>query len=227
MSAHESSNLVPAAQALTHFLSTHLPTGCVGAVRPINPSDDRCLTESEARGLERAIPAVRRASGAGRDVARMLCGQLGIQVAEIPRTTKRYPLWPSDIVGSISHDREFAAAVVAPANRVRGIGIDIEPAEALQPGICDIVSSRVEMSAFSDIPFGDKALFSIKEAVFKAAYPLDGRFLDFHEVAVARPARTAKTNYGRVVHWRVTTAPRVLAIAWCLNDDAPLTDPSK
>lgn len=227
MSAHESSNLVPAAQALTHFLNTHLPTGCVGAVRPINPDDDRCLTEGEARGLERSIPAVRRASGAGRDVARMLCGQLGVPVKEIPRTAERYPLWPSGFVGSISHDRDFAAAVVAPAHRLRGIGIDIEPAEALQPGICDIVSSRVEMSAFSDIPFGDKALFSIKEAVFKAVYPLDGRFLDFHEVAVARPARTAKTGYGRVVHWRVITVPRVLAIAWCLEEEAPQAGPAE
>jgi 4'-phosphopantetheinyl transferase EntD len=219
---------VPAAQALAHFLNKHLPTGCIGAVRPIHPDDERCLTESEARGLDRAVASVRRASGAGRDLARMLCGQLGVPVREIPRTAERYPLWPQGIVGSITHDREFAAAVVAPSDRLRGIGIDIEPAEPLQPGICNIVSPPGEMAAFSDIRFGDKALFSIKEAVFKTVYPRDGRFLDFHEVAVTRHTRTARTNYGRVVHWRVTTLPRVLAIAWCSEEeDASRSDPAR
>jgi 4'-phosphopantetheinyl transferase EntD len=226
--ADESPDLGLAAQALAHFLNEHLPTGCLGAVRPIHPDDDRCLTESEARGLDRAVTAVRRASGAGRDVARMLCRQLGVPVAEIPRTLERYPLWPSGIIGSIAHDREFAGAVVAPSDRLRGIGIDIEPAEPLQPGIGDIVSPPEEMAAFSDIRFGDKALFSIKEAVFKAVYPRDGRFLDFHEVTVARHARTARTNYGRVVHWRVTTLPRVLAIAWCSEEkDLSRADPAR
>lgn len=188
-------------------------------MRPIQPGDERFLTESEARGLDRAVAEVRRASGAGRDLARTLCRQLGVPVTEIPRTAERYPLWPSGVVGSITHDREFAAAVVAPSELLRGIGIDIEPSEPLQPGICDIVSPPEEMAAFSDIRFGDKALFSIKEAVFKAVYPRDGRFLDFHDVAVTRHARTATTNYRRVVHWRFTTLPRVLAIAWCFEEE--------
>ncbi len=201
-------------QALRRFLNEQLPLNCVGAVRPINPGDERLLTPAEAHDLDRAVLAVRRASGAGRDLARMLCGQIGVHVVEIPRSPERYPVWPVGTTGSIAHDAEFAAAVVAPTDQVGGIGIDIEPARHLPPGVREVVGPADELAAFSELPFGDKALFSIKEAVFKAVYPRDGVFLDFHDVAVARDSRIATTIYGRIVYWRILTVPRVLAIAW-------------
>ena len=186
----------------------------MGEVRPINLGDEQLLTSSEAQGLERAVLTVRRATGAGRDIARTLCGQLGVPVAEIPRSPRRYPIWPAGITGSITHDAVFAAAVVAPADRFGGIGVDIEPAEPLAPGIHELVGRAEEWASLSDLAFCDKALFSIKEAVFKAVYPRHGIFLDFHDVTVAFGSRTATVTYGCVVHWRILTVPHVLAIAW-------------
>jgi 4'-phosphopantetheinyl transferase EntD len=206
------------AQALKRFLDDQLPIGCVGAVRLINPGDELLLTPVEAQGLDRAVPIVRRASGAGRSLARMLCGQVGTPVADIPRSPERYPVWPAGITGSIAHDAQFAAAVVAPDDQLGGIGIDIEPAQQLQPGISELVATAEELAAFSDLPFGNKALFSIKEAVFKAVYPHDRTFLDFHDVTVARGSQTATTMYGRTICWRILTIPRVLAIAWWWRD---------
>jgi 4'-phosphopantetheinyl transferase EntD len=202
------------ARSLNRFLHEELPAGCVGEVRRIKPGDELLLAAVEAEGLERAVLSVRRASGAGRDIARSLCGKLGVSAAGIPRSPRRYPIWPAGIIGSITHDSEFAAAVAAPADRFGGVGIDIEPAVPLAPDIRNLVGQPEEWADFSNFALYDKALFSIKEAVFKAIYPRDGIFLDFHDVTVAFALRTATVSYGGTVHWRILNSPRVLAIAW-------------
>ena len=99
-------------------------------------------------------------------------------------------------------------------NALSGVGIDIEPSERLPDGIADLVASEEELAAFAGVAFGEKAILSIKEAVYKAVHARDGIFLEFGDVRVCRHLCTATTKYGRVVGWRVTTAPRVLAVAW-------------
>jgi len=200
--------------SLNRFLRDALPAGCIGEVRRIKPGDEQLLAAVEAEGLERAVLSVRQASGAGRDIARTLCEKLGVPITGIPRSPKRYPVWPAGITGSITHDAEFAAAVIAPADRFDGVGIDIEPAVPLTPEIRSLVGQPEEWAGFSRFVPCDKALFSIKEAVFKAVYPRDEIFLDFHDVTVAFAPQTATISYGGTVHWRILSSPRVLAIAW-------------
>lgn len=199
---------------LSQLLREHLPAGCLGEVHAIQPGDELLLRKQEERDLERAVISVRRATGRGREVARRLCGAIGFPVDEIPRSSERYPLWPDGVTGSIAHDSGFAAAVVAPIERFGGVGIDIEPCEPLAPEIAAMIGQPAELRAFSDLLCGEKALFSIKEAVFKAVYPRDREFLDFHDAIVDRTARIATTRYGRVVSWNLVAAPRVMAVAW-------------
>lgn len=202
------------AETLSQFLREHVPTGCIGDVHAIEPDDGLLLRKEEGTDLARAVASVRCARGRGRDLARRLCAAIGSPVDAIPRSPERHPVWPEGVIGSIAHDAAFAAAVVGPSGALGGIGIDIEPCEALAAGIAAMVAQPSELMAFSDLPCGDKALFSIKEAVFKAVFPRDRIFLDFHDALVDRPSRTARTNYGRLVSWRVVTVPRVLALAW-------------
>ena len=199
---------------LHRFLVDELPYGAVGAVRPIKRGDECLLTAVEAEPVRQAIPSVKRASGTGRDLARRLCAQIGTPVMEIPRSPRRFPLWPAGVLGSITHDAQLAAATVAPAERLGGLGIDIEPACHLHSDIRAMIGTPEELANLATISFGAKALFSIKEAVFKAVYPSDQIFLDFPDVSVDLRARTAITQYGRTVQWRVMTVPHVLAIAW-------------
>ncbi len=201
-------------EALRDFLTNELPSGAVGAFRPIRPGDEHSLTAVEAEPVRQSVLSVRRATGAGRDLARRLCAQIGVPVTEIVRSTGRFPLWPAGVLGSITHDAQLAAATVAPAHRLGGLGIDVEPGCHLSSEICAMLGSRRELSDFATVPFGAKALFSIKEAVFKAVNPCDGIFLDFIDIRIDGAARTAITCYGRTVQWRVITVPHVLAIAW-------------
>jgi 4'-phosphopantetheinyl transferase EntD len=196
------------------FLGAQLPVGCIGAVEPIREGDEQLLQPAELAGLERAVVAVRRASGAGRHLARRLCGLMQIPVTEIPRSAGRAPVWPAGIVGSISHDAGFAAAVVSRASELAGVGIDIEPCGQLAEGVARLVASPQELAAFERLPGGVKLLFSIKEAVFKTVHPRDQQFLEFHDVTVDLRAATATTRYGRVVQWRALGEPHILAIAW-------------
>lgn len=199
---------------LTQFLDDQLPPGSVGGVRQIGEGDEWRLKPSELVGLDRAVLAVRRASGAGRHLARELCGRMGVSDPEIPRSPDRTPLWPEGIVGSIAHDSSWAAAVIADATRLGGVGIDIEVPRPLSAEVVRLIGSSEETAAFSGITFGHTVLFSVKEAVFKAVYPRDRVFLEFRDVVVDRTSGTATTRYGRTVQWRANAEPRVLTVAW-------------
>jgi len=208
------------AATLTRVVNGMLPNGSLGALRPIFEGDETLLQASELIGLERSVIGVRRASGAGREVARTLCQQLGVHVTDIPRLPNRVPVWPPGVVGSIAHDPTFAAAVVAHADQFNGVGIDIEPTEPLPAGVARLVGSRNELRAVN-LRWTDTTLFSIKEAVFKAVFPTDGIFLEFSDVMVDTSSHTAATRYGRTVYWRAHVSSRIVAVAWICGEPIP------
>ena len=196
------------------FLRSQLPVGALGGVRLIEHGDESLLAPEEIGCLQSAVVSVRRASGAGRDLARALCRQLGVETKSIPRSRQRFPVWPRGVVGSIAHDGEFAAVVVASKCDVTALGIDVEPAARLHTDVEHLIGTDTELTQFRDSNGGGTILFALKEAVFKTVYPIDRIMLDFHDVTVCRESSTALTRYGRVVHWRALTEPRVLAVAW-------------
>jgi 4'-phosphopantetheinyl transferase EntD len=191
-----------------------LPIPANWGVRRIEAGDEQCLSAAESAGRERAVLSVRRASGAARLLARQLCAQLGVSVAEIPRSGTGLPAWPEGIAGSLAHDSDYAAAIIARREFVGGVGIDIEPIETLSAELIARIATPPEQRQLSAGGLSAKGLFCIKEAVYKAANPHDRIFLDFREVLVDLAAGSAITAYGRRLHWRLAQAPRVLAIAW-------------
>jgi 4'-phosphopantetheinyl transferase EntD len=122
----------------------------------------------------------------GRHCARAAMAGLGLPPAAIPVGRNREPLWPASVVGSITHSGHVAAAAVASVSELRGIGIDIEKSEPLEADIAELIRREDE----TDWNSGEdaKALFSIKESVYKCIYPLLGRFVDFREMRVSRDA---------------------------------------
>ena len=182
--------------------------------RLIAEGDDLALLPEEMAAFAGSVIKVRRASGAARIVARQLMSRLGRAPQPIPRSTAGMPVWPGGIVGSLAHDARIAVAVMARQDDFLGVGVDIEPAEPLAADLLDIVATPAERQGIDGDPNRGRLLFSIKEAVYKAVYPLDRTFLDHHDVEVSLSAGTAMVRGGRVVPFRVHIASHILALAF-------------
>ncbi|MBC6945357.1 MAG: phosphopantetheinyl transferase [Gammaproteobacteria bacterium] len=124
----------------------------------------------------------------GRACARRALARLGMLPQAIAVGARREPCWPAGIVGSISHAGGMAVAAVAHRRSFAALGLDIEAAAALEPGLIDTVcrpeEARRLRSGSADAAAGALLVFSAKEAVYKALWPLLGRFIDFQEVAI-------------------------------------------
>jgi 4'-phosphopantetheinyl transferase EntD len=124
------------------------------------------------------------------------------------------PIWPHGIVGSLAHDSEVAVAALAMRRDYLSLGIDIEPANSLDPELFDMIATAPERQMIQDDPRQGRLLFAIKEAVYKAVYPLDGIFLDHHDVEVSLTAGNASVRRGRIVSFRYCVASHIVVVAF-------------
>ena len=182
--------------------------------RLIAVGDELALLPAEVAAFAGSVLKVRRASGAARIVARMLLSRFGREPYAIPKSTTGMPVWPNGIVGSLAHDTKVAIAAMAAQPEFQSVGIDIEPAEPLAPDLLGIVATAKERDRIEDDPFRGRLLFSIKEAIYKAVYPLDRTFLDHHDVEVSLADGTAVVRNGRVVRFRHCAATHIVALAF-------------
>jgi 4'-phosphopantetheinyl transferase EntD len=182
--------------------------------RLISPGDENALLPEETPAFVSSVPKVRRASGAARIVARQLLKRLGQPECALPRGSGGAPTWPAGVVGSLAHDSRVAVAAVGRCDDVGAIGIDVEPAESLPPELLELVATPQERLRLDDDPYQGRLLFVAKEAVYKAVYPLDQRFLDHHDVQIDFADRKAIVRNGRVVELRFCIAAHLLALAF-------------
>ncbi len=144
------------------------------------------LAQEEAPFAERMIERRRQEFAAGRASAHRALRRLGVPDAPIRVAERREPVWPQGVVGSITHCEGFCAAVAGHATIVAGLGIDAEPARALDLETRDSVLTATEQGALSQLPLPAgvwaTAGFVAKEALFKAIYPRWGREIAFEEV---------------------------------------------
>jgi len=113
----------------------------------------------------------------GRPPVPLLPGELGA------------PIWPSGVIGSMTHCEGYCAAAVACSDDVAALGIDAEPHGPLPEGVLELISSGEERAALEKLPVSegiawDRVLFSAKESVYKAWFPVARAWLDFHEATV-------------------------------------------
>ena len=195
------------------------PAGVLIGCRRIAAGDEHALRPDEVAGFAGSVAAVRRASGAARVVARGLLAQLGHPDWSLPKTASGAPSWPTGIVGSLSHDAHLAVAAIAMRGAFTALGIDVEPAQALAPDLLDIVATPRERTAIEHDPYGGRLLFAAKEAVYKAVHPLDGTFLDHHDVEVDLPHQHATVRNDRRVELRFCTAGHLLVLAFMRGGD--------
>jgi 4'-phosphopantetheinyl transferase EntD len=122
---------------------------------------------------------------AGRACARAALQQLGIVPVAIGMGRHGEPLWPKDIIGSITHCSGYRACAIARHEDIVTLGIDAEINAPLPTGILSDVASPREcarLRSHHSEAHMDRVLFSAKEAIYKAWFPLTGRWLGFEDV---------------------------------------------
>lgn len=190
------------------------PPGVRIGCRSIHEEDEAFLLPPEARSIPSRHPARRRASGAARQVARGLLAELGLHNVAILRSSAGAPVWPDGITGSLAHDEEMAVAAVAPLSTgIVSVGIDVESAIALPDDILALVATPDDVTDAVEPSLAGRLLFSAKEAVYKAVYPLDHYMLDYGDIAVDLKAGRAVTTTGRSVGLAYCISPRVVVLA--------------
>ncbi|NEK58377.1 4'-phosphopantetheinyl transferase superfamily protein [Geodermatophilus sabuli] len=138
----------------------------------------------------RVTPARRAEFATGRELARRALAGLGLPPAPVPRDRSGAPVWPSGVVGSLTHCPGYRAAVVARRRELGTVGVDAEPALPLPDGVLPVVARPDERTALRRLAVEcagtcwDRLLFCCKEAVYKAWYPLTGGWLDYADVRV-------------------------------------------
>jgi len=148
------------------------------------------LFPEEEAALGNAVEKRRREFITARACAREALARLGEPAQPIPSGARGEPLWPSGVVGAITHCSGYRACALAPASELLTIGIDAEVDDALPPGVLgDIALAEerrwIEAAAAADPGTSwDRLLFSIKESIYKAWFPLTGSWLGFEDASV-------------------------------------------
>jgi 4'-phosphopantetheinyl transferase EntD len=189
----------------TSLVTAVLPDGAAGAE---SWTDDRDITlfPAEEDYIADATPSRRREFTTVRWCARQALTALGAPHEPLVPAVKgaeflsRYPAWPQGFTGSLTHCHGYRAAAVAGTGEIRALGIDAEPHDSLPaPALGKITSSgeRELLDALRsrnpDIAW-DRIVFSAKESVFKAWFPLTRRWFDLPDCTISiNPAHAAFT----------------------------------
>jgi enterobactin synthetase component D len=160
---------------------------------PVPPEKDKIqLVESSIpTNLEKASPGRIQEFLAGRIAAYQSAQELGFELNLLPVGSDRGPVWPQDLVGSISHTKKMAVAIVGLSSCYRSLGIDIESIIESQRALdlCSMMASEDEIQFLhnqKDLTFeqGLTLLFSAKEAFYKMLNPLCRCFIEFLEARI-------------------------------------------
>lgn len=146
------------------------------------------LHPAEEAYLARAVDSRRQQFTTVRACARTVLEQWSIDRPAMVPGTAGYAPWPDGFVGSMTHTDGFCAAAAAPGQDARSIGIDAESVAPLPDGVLPLVthpSERAQLGVLTasqeHFPW-DRLLFSAKESVYKAWYPVMRCWLGFEDV---------------------------------------------
>ncbi|MEW9534549.1 4'-phosphopantetheinyl transferase [Microbispora sp. NPDC049125] len=207
-----------------------LPANVVASDAFDDPAEARLFPEEEA-AVGQAVEKRRKEFTTARFCARRAMTALGHPPTVVPSGQRGEPQWPSGIVGSITHCTGYRAAVLGQETKITTIGIDAEPNDALSNGVLDAVSLPAERAWVRELSrthpqvSWDRLLFSAKESVYKAWFPIAKRWLDFEDALI-----TADPRRGQFSARLLVTGPRMNGRAltgftgrWMVRDGLILT----
>jgi len=143
------------------------------------------LFPEEEAVIARAVEKRRREFTAVRACARQAMEKLGVPPQPVLPGERGAPRWPDGLVGSMTHCEGYCAAALVRAGDLASLGIDAELHDQLPDGVLDVVALPAEQMRLRGLVSSrpsvhwDRLLFSAKESVYKAWFPLTGKWLDF------------------------------------------------
>ena len=171
------------------LLKQIVPPGVVVVETGIEHASVASLFPEERAAVDQAVSQRQVEFAAGRLCARKALGILGVHPCPIRVGSHREPDWPEGIAGSITHSQSRCAAAVCWRDVTGSIGIDIQAHEPLPQNVGRLVCTPSERAWIErQVPrtvCWETLLFSVKESVFKAWFPVAGTWLDFHDAAVS------------------------------------------
>jgi 4'-phosphopantetheinyl transferase EntD len=173
------------------------PAPVRAATTPLD-ADPSVLFEEERAAVARAVAKRQREFASGRRCARALLAELGHAPVAIPRGADRSPAWPPGVVGSISHCDDLCVVAVAPRSAIAGLGVDVEPDQALEEALWRRICTPSELAGVvaSSPPESRghtvRLLFSAKEAFYKSVFPLLREVLGFQAVEIEVDRETGR-----------------------------------
>ena len=167
-----------------------LPADVISVEARDDATDARLFPEEELV-VGRAVEKRRREFTTARVCARAALRELGLPATPILTGERGEPLWPAGVVGSITHCDGYRACAVARSTKVVTVGIDAEPNAELPDGLLGDIARPEELPWLRRLELElpevhwSRLLFSAKESVYKAWFPLAKQWLGFEDAVIA------------------------------------------
>ncbi|MGW1168616.1 4'-phosphopantetheinyl transferase family protein [Streptomyces sp. NPDC002550] len=180
-----------------------------------DPLWDAPLHPGEEALVARALTKRRREFAAARGCARRAMEKLGVPAQSVLRGERGAPRWPDGLIGSITHCEGYCAAALARVGDLASLGIDAEPHGPLPEEVRPAVHLPAEAERFARLSdrrpgvHWDTILFSAKESVYKAWFPLARTWLDFSEADIFLDPGPGDEPHGTLRAELLVPGPRV------------------
>ena len=110
----------------------------------------------------------------------------GRKLLSLPVNPDRSPEWPSDVVGTISHNQYWVGAAVAKSTDMIGIGMDFEVLGRTKIELAKQIRTPQDLKKHPKLSDEEllTIIFSCKESLYKALYPNVKKFFGFEDAAL-------------------------------------------
>ncbi len=174
MEVHEIEGLFDARVVV---LSAPVTEGALASLRP-----------EEAALVAQARPKRQHEFATARALAHLALRRIGADADAILNDTERAPTWPDGVRGSITHCDTRALAAVCRAEH-GSVGIDVEHRKELKRTLWQSVFLESEIADLERLPDALRGrmalvLFSAKEALYKAQFPISRTYMGFRALRV-------------------------------------------
>jgi 4'-phosphopantetheinyl transferase EntD len=164
-----------------------LPPSVVLLESPVGNHMDEIDLQEQAL-VSHAVRSRQNEFSTGRLLASQALRKLGALPMPVLCGPMNEPLWPPEVVGSITHTSDVCLVALANVASIRSIGIDIEADRAEFDNLAHLILRPEEVQATGkntqSLTATTRLAFCAKESIYKAVSRRANRFIDFQEVLV-------------------------------------------